>query len=157
MEFLPNIHLLGMLIMTYTLVFRVRALIPIYVYVFLDGLFSGFAIWWYPYLYVWTILWAVTMVLPKNMSPKVAKVVYPVICCLHGLAFGILYAPAQAFFFGFDFKQTLVWIAAGFPFDVLHGIGNLFAGLLIFPLTEALKIVCKDILPTKNKSPIKTQ
>ncbi len=152
MEVLPNIHLLGMLTMTYTLVFRGRALIPIYVYVFLDGLFSGFSIWWYPYLYVWTILWAVTMMLPKKMTPKAAKVVYPAICCLHGLAFGILYAPAQAFFFGFDFKQTLVWIASGIPFDVLHGIGNLFAGLLIFPLAQTLKIECKSILPAENKT-----
>ena len=29
MQFLPNIHLLGMLTMVYNLVFRVRALIPI--------------------------------------------------------------------------------------------------------------------------------
>ncbi|MBR2453730.1 MAG: hypothetical protein IKB35_01875, partial [Clostridia bacterium] len=51
MEALPNIHLLGMLTMTYTLVFRKKALIPIYVYVMLNGLYSGFNMWWVPYLY----------------------------------------------------------------------------------------------------------
>ncbi|MBR0450253.1 MAG: hypothetical protein IIX30_05505, partial [Clostridia bacterium] len=30
MEFLPNIHIVGMLVMLYTVVFRVKALIPIY-------------------------------------------------------------------------------------------------------------------------------
>ena len=50
MEGLPNIHLLGMFIMTFTVVFRKKALIPIYVYVFLDGLFGGFSMWWLPYL-----------------------------------------------------------------------------------------------------------
>ena len=59
MEFLPNIHLLGMLTMVYTIVFRTKALIPIYVYVFVNGLYAGFAMWWVPYLYVWTVLWAV--------------------------------------------------------------------------------------------------
>ena len=67
MEFLPNIHILGLLIITYTLIFRVKAVIPIYVYVFLSGVFAGFAFWWIPYLYVWTVLWAVTLLLPKNL------------------------------------------------------------------------------------------
>ena len=56
MEALPNIHLLGMLTVTYTIVFRKKALIPIYVYVFLNGLFAGFNAWWVPYLYIWTVL-----------------------------------------------------------------------------------------------------
>ncbi|MBR2621042.1 MAG: hypothetical protein IKC97_01560, partial [Clostridia bacterium] len=41
MEALPNIHLLGMLIVVYTIVFRRKALIPLYVYVLLMGVFSG--------------------------------------------------------------------------------------------------------------------
>ena len=53
MELLPNIHLLGMLTMVYTIVFRIKALIPIYVYVFLNGIFAGFSPWWIPYLYIW--------------------------------------------------------------------------------------------------------
>ena len=34
MEFLPNIHLLGMFIMVFTIVYRWKALVPIYIYVF---------------------------------------------------------------------------------------------------------------------------
>lgn len=157
MEVLPNIHLLGMLTMVYTLVFRKKALVPIYIYVMLNGIYGGFAVWWVPYLYLWTILWAITMLLPKKMPKAVGMVVYPAVCCLHGLAYGTLYAPAQAFLFGFSFKQMLAWIVAGFPFDVIHGVGNLFAGLLVVPLTEVLKIVCKNILPTENKPEVKTQ
>lgn len=139
MEALPNIHLLGMLTMTYTIVLRKKALIPIYVYVLLNGLYGGFSMWWVPYLYIWTILWAVTMILPKNMPKKAACVVYPAVCGLHGLLFGILYAPAQAVMFGLDFRQMLSWIVAGLPFDALHGVGNLIAGLLVFPVSEFLK------------------
>ena len=60
MEALPNIHLLGTLTMTYTVVYRKKALIPLYVYVFLNGLYAGFSLWWVPYLYIWTILWGIT-------------------------------------------------------------------------------------------------
>ena len=139
MEALPNIHLLGMLIMVYTLVFRVKALIPIYLFVLLNGLYAGFSLWWVPYLYVWTVLWGVTMLLPRRMPIKVASVIYPLVCALHGFAFGVLYAPAQALLFGLNFKQMLVWIATGFPFDLIHGISNLVVGTLILPLSLLLK------------------
>lgn len=139
MEALPNIHLLGMLTMTYTLVFRKKALIPIYVYVFLNGLYAGFSIWWLPYLYIWTLLWGITMLLPKNLPTKVRCIVYPLVCGIHGFAFGILYSPAQALLFHFTFEQMLAWIVAGLPFDLLHGVGNLIVGMLIVPLSELLK------------------
>ncbi len=139
MEVLPNIHLLGMLTICYTLVFRTKALYPIYVYIILNGLYAGFNLWWVPYLYIWTILWGVTMLLPRRMPRKVAFVVYPLVCGIHGLLFGILYAPAQALMFGLNFKQMLAWIASGLPFDIMHGIGNLAAGFLILPLTDLLK------------------
>ena len=139
MELLPNIHLLAMITMVCTVVFRFRALIPIYIYVFLEGLFAGFSPWWYPYLYIWAIYWAITMLLPKRMSKKTASIVYPIVCAIFGLAFGSLYAPVQAILQGFNFQQTLIWIAQGLGFDVLHLIGNAAAGLLVYPLSEALK------------------
>ena len=139
MEALPNIHLLGMLTMVYTIVFRKKALIPIYVYVFINGLYAGFTVWWIPYLYIWTILWGITMLLPRKMPKKVACIVYPIVCGLHGLAFGTLYAPAQALLFGMDFKQMVAWIIAGLPWDAIHGLGNLAAGILVLPLSEFLR------------------
>lgn len=145
MEALPNIHLLGMLTVTYTIVFRKKALIPIYVYVLLNGLFAGFSAWWVPYLYIWTLLWGITMILPQNMPKAIACVVYPIICALHGLFFGVLYAPVQAIIYGFDFEQTLAWIAAGFTFDIIHMVGNFAVGLLIFPASQALLRLVKDI------------
>lgn len=138
MEFLPNIHLLGMFIMVFTLVFRVKALIPIYIYVFALGLFGGFSPWWVPNLYVWTILWGVTMLLPRKIPRKLACVIYPMVCSLHGFLFGILYSPAQALLFGLNFEAMVAWILAGLPFDAVHGVGNLLTGLLIVPFTTLL-------------------
>lgn len=138
-EGLPNIHLLGMLTVSYTLVYRQKALIPIYVYVFLNGLYAGFNMWWVPYLYIWALLWAATMLLPKKLPKKAGAVVYPLLCGLHGLLFGTLYAPAQALMFGLSFENTIRWIVAGLPWDAVHAVGNLVAGLLTLPTVAVLK------------------
>lgn len=139
MEWIPNVHLLGMFTMVYTLVYRKKALIPIYVYVMLNGLIAGFSPWWIPYLYMWSVLWAVTMLLPRKLSMKAAAILYPIVCALHGFLFGTLYAPAQALMFGLNFQQMLAWIISGLPWDMIHGIGNFFAGFLIIPLVTLLR------------------
>lgn len=143
MEALPNIHLLGMLTMVCTISFRKKALFPIYLNAFLVGIYGGFSFWWLPYLYIWTVLWGATILLPRNMSKKTACIVYPIICCLHGLLYGTLYAPTQALIFGYDLKQTLAWIASGLLFDLIHGFGNLILGTFIFPLSSLLNKLVK--------------
>lgn len=139
LEWAPNIHLLGMFIMVYTLTYRVKALIPIYIYVLINGIYAGFATWWVPYLYVWTVLWGLTMLLPKKTPKAILMAACPVICAFHGFAFGTIYAPAQALMFGFNFRQMLAWIASGFYFDMIHGISNFAMGFLVYPLTTLLK------------------
>lgn len=138
MEVLPNIHLLGVLTIAFTIVYRKKALYPIYVYVFLNGLFAGFNMWWIPYLYVWTLLWGAVMLLPENMPKRVAPIVYMCVCAVHGFLFGILYSPAQALMFGLNFEQTVAWIAAGLPWDAIHGVSNFFCGILIIPIVRLL-------------------
>ena len=94
------------------------------------------------------------MLLPKNMPRKLFVVILGGVCALHGCAFGILYAPAQAWMFGFSFEQTLAWIAAGIPFDVIHGVGNAVLSVLILPLTDLLnKLESKSLgrLGTREK------
>ena len=138
LEWAPNIHLLALFIIVFTVVYRAKALIPLYVFVFLTGLLNGFSVWWVPYLYIWAILWGATMLLPRRMKPAVAAPVYMVLGALHGLLYGVLYAPAQALFFGLDLAGTLAWIAAGLYFDVLHGIGNFAACTLALPLIKLI-------------------
>ena len=145
MEFLPNIHLIGMFVILLTVVYRKKALIPIYLFVLLQGIYGGFAMWWIPYLYVWTVLWGAVMILPKNMSKMAQMIVYPIVCALHGLLFGVFYAPVQMLLFSFDFKQIVAWVVAGLPFDITHAIGNLVAGILVYPLSTLLINLNKKI------------
>ena len=139
MEWLPNVHFVGILLMTYTLVYRVRALVPLYIYVILNGIYAGFSLWWMPYLYVWLPLWGIAMLLPKKLPRLAAIPLYMVICALHGMLFGTLYAPFEAIVRGYNLSQTLAWIVAGLPFDAIHAVGNLAGGILVFPLSELLK------------------
>ena len=173
LQFIPNIHLLGMFIAAFTLTYRAKALLPIYVFVLLDGIYWGFSIFWAPNLYIWLPLWGAFMIIghllqsgksqtqrKKNslrqfedpqenqlykvrgkisFQGKFNTILVMFACALHGLSFGLLYAPFQAFIFGLSFQGTLAWIIAGLPFDIIHGMGNFFSGILILPLTSLLK------------------
>lgn len=145
MEFAPNIHLLGVFTIAFTVVYRQKALYPIYTYVLLNGLLYGFAAWWIPYLYVWTVLWGVVMLLPKKMPKKIQPIVYMLVCAAHGFLFGTLYAPAQAILYGMSLKTTIAWIIAGLPWDCIHGISNFFCGILIMPIVSALRLAERNI------------
>ncbi len=140
LDWIPNVHLVGVLIVVTTIVYRKYALLPIYVYIFIQGAVGGVGPWWISYLYVWPILWAAIMLIPKKLPEKTKYILYIIACALHGFLFGVLYAPAQAIIFGLDFKGMLAWIAAGFYFDAIHGLGNLVLGVfLIYPMVKVLK------------------
>ena len=140
MNILPNVHLVGVLTMVYTLSYRAKALFPIGVYLFLIGVFEGFGLWWLAYLYIWPLLWGLTMLLPRRMPPKLAPFVYALVCGLHGFAFGFLWIPAQMLLLGFSFPQALIWWSAGFlTADVPNGIGNLVGSTLIVPLVTLIR------------------
>ena len=140
MEVAPNVHLLGIFVIAFTLVYGKKALYPIYVYVLVNGIFAGFATWWIPDLYIWTVLWGVVMLLPKKMPKKIRPLVYMCVCAAHGFLFGTLYAPAQAILFGLNFEGMVAWIIAGLPWDFVHGVSNFFCGILIMPIVRILRI-----------------
>lgn len=148
MEFAPNIHLLGVFTIAFTVVYRKKALYPIYTYVILNGVLYGFATWWIPYLYLWAVLWGAAMLLPRNMPEKIQPIVYMAVCAAHGFLFGTLYAPAQAVLYGLDFQGMVAWIIAGLPMDLIHGVSNFFCGILIVPLIKILRTAEK--LAEKN-------
>ena len=138
MEWIPNVHLLGVLTIAITVVYRQKALYPLTIFIFILGLYAGFALWWIPHTYLWVVLWGITMLLPKRMPPKIAPIVYTAVCGLHGFLYGTLYAPSQALLFGLDFQGMIGWIIAGLPWDLVHGVSNLIAGLLICPIVALL-------------------
>lgn len=145
MEVAPNVHLLGVFTIAFTVVYRKKALYPIYIYVLLNGIFCGFATWWIPYLYVWAVLWGATMLLPKRIPEKLRPLVYMLLCAAHGFLFGTLYAPAQALLYGLSFQKMIAWIISGLPWDFVHGVSNFFCGILIVPIIKILTFLEKNL------------
>ena len=145
MEVAPNVHLLGVFTIAFTVVYRKKALYPIYTYVLLNGIFCGFATWWIPYLYLWTVLWGATMLLPKRIPEKIRPLVYMLLCAAHGFLFGTLYAPAQALLYGLSFQKMVAWIISGLPWDFVHGVSNFFCGILIVPIVKILTFLEKNL------------
>lgn len=140
MNVLPNVHLVGVMIVVLTVVYRAKALYPIYVYVLLIGLYEGIGLWWLPYLYVWTLLWGMVMLLPRRMPTWLSSIVYAAVCGLHGFAFGLLWIPSQMLLMSFSLPQAMLWWSAGFfTADVPHGIGNLVGSILILPLVKLIR------------------
>ena len=144
MEVAPNIHLLGAFIVAFTVVYRKKALYPIYIFIFLIGLFNGFNAWWLPYLYIWTVLWAAVMLLPRKIPKMWQPIIYMSVSAMHGFLYGILYAPVQAAMFGLNFEGTIAWIVTGLPWDMIHGVSNFFCGILIVPIISVLRLAEKS-------------
>jgi len=134
MSFLPNIELVSLLIIVYTLVFRKKVLFIIYTFVLLEGLIYGFGTWWISYLYVWTVLAGVTWLLRDMESP----LGWAIVNAAFGLLFGALTAIVNLFISGIG-GMVSYWIA-GIPFDLLHCAGNFATALVLFnPLTLLLR------------------
>ena len=138
MEWAPNIHFIALFIITFTLVYRQKALVPIYVFVLLTGVYGGFNVWWVPYLYIWLPLWGLALLIPRHAPVWLTTSLSMLLGATHGIAYGILYAPAQALFFKMEFQMTVAWIISGAPFDFLHAVGNLAACTLTVPLARLL-------------------
>jgi energy-coupling factor transport system substrate-specific component len=126
LSFLPNIELVSILIIIYTLVFGRKALYIIYVFVAVEGIIYGIGLWWINYLYVWTVLFLIAMLLRKQHSPYI----WAIISGFYGLTFGALCAIPNLFLSGIG-SAISYWLA-GIPFDILHAIGNFVVALLLF-------------------------
>lgn len=134
MAFLPNIELVSLLCIGYTLSLGKKALYVIYIFVLMQGLLYGFGLWWLCYLYVWTILWGATMLLSSMEAP----LGWAVVSGLFGLFFGML--TALPYLLTGGYSMAFAYWVNGIPFDIAHCIGNFAAALILLkPLRRILE------------------
>ncbi|MCD7752302.1 MAG: hypothetical protein LUI10_11285 [Lachnospiraceae bacterium] len=134
LAFLPNVELVTLLIVLYTLFFGKRIFFAIPVFVFLQGLLYGFGIWWFMYLYVWPLLALLTFLFRNQTS----LLFWSAFCGLYGLFFGALCSLPYIILSGPT--AALAWWVAGIPFDIIHGISNAVLCLVLYkPLQLALR------------------
>lgn len=126
LAFLPNIEVVSILVLVYTLTFGRKALLPIYVFVLLEGVTYGFGLWWTMYLYVWTVLYLVVRLMRKNDS----VLVWAVVNGAYGLSFGALCAIPYLITGGIG--TAAAWWIQGIPFDMMHCAGNFATALVLY-------------------------
>lgn len=135
---LPNVELVTLLIILYTLFFGKRIFLVLPVFVFLEGCIYGFGIWWIMYLYAWPLLAVITLIFRRQGSLWF----WAIVSGFFGLAFGALCSIPYYFISGPEY--AFGWWIAGIPFDIVHCISNFILCLVLFlPLRTVLNTVKK--------------
>lgn len=130
---IPNVELVSLLIILFTLFFGKKIIYVIGAFVLVEGLIYGFGIWWVMYLYAWPLLAYVTWLFRKQTSVWVFAAVSGVFGLLFGALCGIPY-----FFIG-GWNMGFSWWIAGIPYDLIHGVSNFVVCLILFvPLRKVL-------------------
>ena len=128
MAALPNIHIVGVLVLLCAQVFGLRALYPVYIFVTLEILIFGMGLWAINYLYVWAILVLIGVVLKKTHAGRLG---WAVAAGVFGMIFGALCAIPHFFIGGWSMAFAY-WIS-GIPYDLIHGVANFALTLILLP------------------------
>lgn len=146
LAFLPNIELVSLLIIISTLIFGWKTLYIIYIFVIIEGFIYGISLWWFNYLYVWTILMLITMLFKDKRSPFV----WAILSGFFGLSFGALCSIPYLFIGGLPMFISVFII--GIPFDVVHCVSNYVIALVLFkPLYNFLTWIHKKEFAYNSK------
>ena len=142
-DFIPNVHPLALFIAAFAAVYGGKGLIPVMIYVSLEGLYGAFNTWWIPYLYIWPFLWLLFFLIPRKqrLNEVVAGILITVVSGLHGIGFGLFYLPVDCYtMFKGNWEAAWLWYLKGIPFDVSHMVGNIAASLLAIPF---IRLLCR--------------
>ncbi len=139
MSFLPNIEIVTLLIMLYTICLGKKTIYAIFVFVLIEGCLYGFGVWWIMYLYIWPLLSLITYVLRKQNS----TIVFACISGFFGLFFGAL-CSIPYFFIGGVSMGFSYWVA-GISFDLIHCVSNVILCLILWkPLYTVLSKLTRN-------------
>ena len=123
---LPNIEPVSLLVILYAVTFGWKSLYIIYTFVVMEILYYGLNTWNMYYLYVWTVLAVVAVLMRKVDQPMV----WAIVSGAYGLLFGALCGITDAFIGGVAYAVSK-W-TMGIGFDVIHCVGNFVIALVLF-------------------------
>ena len=135
LSFIPNVEIVTILFIVYTICFGVKiTLLASVVFSTTEILIYGFATWLLGYYLIWPLLIILTGIVKKRFS---SDYVYAALAGLFGLFFGLFFAIVESIFYGYVYGFSY-WLR-GIPFDLVHGVSNFIIALLLFkPLTGIL-------------------
>lgn len=139
---LPNIEPVSLLTIVYAIVFGMKAIYPISIYIALEILLYGLGVWSIGYLYVWFVLIFVVICV-HNTIHSTNALLWAIISGAYGLFMGALYIPLYVITGNVAFAIT--WWVSGIPYDIVHCISNFILCILSFkPIMSAISKFTKQ-------------
>jgi len=148
LSYLPNIEIVTLMLMIYTVTLGVKRSFAIsVVFVLTECLIYGFNSWTVMYFLIWPLLVVLTGLLQPLFDrirfggEKVwlqyvgQSVGYVLLAGVYGFAFGFLCAVVEAAFFGASrgyFNYLFAYWMSGIPFDVTHAVSNVIIAAVLF-------------------------
>jgi len=126
LAFLPNVELVSLFIILYSLFFGNLVFYVIPVFILLEGCIYGFGLWWFMYLYTWPLLALLAHLFRKQENP----LFWSILSGFFGLFYGALCSVPYIFLSGI--QGAIAWWVAGIRFDIIHCISNFLICLILF-------------------------
>lgn len=134
LSFLPNVELVTLLIILYTLTFGRKIVYVIAAFLLLEGCLYGFGLWWVMYAYIWPLVAGLAWFFRRRESVWFWSI-FSGAC---GLFFGAFCSVPYLFIGGV--KAMFTWWVAGIPYDLIHCVSNTVLCLILFaPLKAVLR------------------
>ncbi|WP_310605332.1 hypothetical protein [Anaerosporobacter sp.] len=131
---LPNIEIVSLLIIVFTLTFGLKVFYSIIVFTCIETFIWGMGLWSIMYFYIWIILAIVVYLFRKQDSVWF----WSIVSAIYGLCFGALGSILYLVIGGV--RTAFAWWIAGIPWDVAHCIANFVLTLVLYkPLVSAFK------------------
>ena len=138
LDFLPNVELVSLFIILFSLIFGRETLLTITVFNLFQIIQWGIGTWTISYLYVWPLLCLLTLLLKKIIKEEF--IIWSIFSGLFGLIFGSLFALV---YIPVDPAYALSYWISGLPWDVWHAVWNfvlmLALGKPLYKLLNRLK------------------
>lgn len=135
LSFIPNVEIVTLLFIVYTIVFGFKKSIFVsIVFTTTEILIYGISTWITVYYFIWFLLVAITALMKGKIKSEYG---YAALGAIFGYAFGIFFAIFESFFYGAAYGWVY-WLR-GIPFDIIHGTSNFIIILVLFkPLNKVL-------------------
>ena len=135
LDFIPNVELVTLLFIIYTLFFGRNTYLVAIGFVVIECFLKGVNVWTLMYLYVWPLLITIVYLADKK---KAGHIFYSILSGLFGLFFGLFCSIPNLFIGGLN--MAITWWIAGIPYDIIHCVSNFLICLVLFkPLNTAMK------------------
>lgn len=136
LSFVPGVEIVSLLFVIYTLFFEEKIIYVLSSFCLIEGILYGFGIWWFAYLYIWTMLVIVVYLFRKYQSVWF----WSALLGIYGFLFGFLFVPVYLVTGGIG--MAVSWWISGITVDIIHGISNFVLCLVLFkPLDKAVKML----------------